>query len=87
MNARRVSPLGSALGGTFTGRLQWRNGLKKEGEKQKWGQTRRLAFIEMRTQYEGRINRGDLVKFFGISTPQASADLSIYQKKAPANLI
>jgi hypothetical protein len=61
--------------------------LKKEGEKQKWGQTRRLAFIEMRTQYEGRINRGDLVKFFGISTPQASSDLSIYQHKAPANLI
>jgi len=40
-----------------------------------------LAFTEIRSQYEGRINRSDLVKFFGISTPQASADLSFYQNQ------
>ena len=54
--------------------------------KQRWGQTRRLAFIDFRLQYEGRINRRDLISFFEISTPQASADLSLYQSLAPGNV-
>jgi len=45
----------------------------------RWGQERRLQFIDFRLQWEGRINRSDLMKFFGTSTPQASADLSRYQ--------
>ncbi|MCR5536626.1 MAG: WYL domain-containing protein [Succinivibrio sp.] len=45
----------------------------------KWSQTRRLEFIDYRLAVEGKINRQDLVKYFGISVPQASLDLSCYQ--------
>lgn len=54
--------------------------------KRRWGQARRLAFIDLRLQYDARINRRDLIDFFDISTPQASADLSLYQVLAPDNL-
>lgn len=54
--------------------------------KTRWGQARRLAFIDCRLQYDGRINRRDLIAFFDISTPQASGDLALYQSLAPANL-
>lgn len=54
--------------------------------KPRWGQSRRLAFIDMRLQYEGRINRSDLIDFFEISTPQASADLGLYQSLAQTNM-
>lgn len=47
---------------------------------------RRLAFLEFRLQWEGRVNRADLVDHFGISVPQASADLQLYQKFAGANM-
>lgn len=46
----------------------------------KWNQARRLEFIDFRLSSDGRINRGDLVDFFGISVPQASLDLSRYNK-------
>lgn len=52
----------------------------------RWGQERRLQFIDFRLQWEGRINRGDLVKFFGISVPQASTDLSKYAELTADNL-
>lgn len=55
-------------------------------EKPRWGQIRRLAFIDLRLQYEGRINRKDLISYFDISQPQASADLAAYQSLAPQNL-
>jgi hypothetical protein len=58
------------------------------GEQQRvvpWGQERRLEFIDFRLQWEGRINRSDLVDFFGISIPQASIDLAKYLKIAPHN--
>ena len=58
----------------------------KENEKPRWGQARRLAFIDLRLQYDGRINRRDLQAFFDISTPQASADLDLYKKVAPSNI-
>jgi hypothetical protein len=51
----------------------------------RWGQERRLAFIDLRLQYDGQINRNDLVSFFGISMPQASTDLANYQERAPGN--
>lgn len=51
-----------------------------------WGALRRLAFIDFRLYWERRINRGDLQEFFGISTPQASADLKAYRKLAPGNV-
>lgn len=52
----------------------------------RWGQHRRLAFIDFRLQYEGRINRRDLIDFFGISVPQASSDFTAYAERAPGNL-
>ncbi len=51
-----------------------------------WGAAQRLAFIESRLFWEEKVNRGDLVAAFGISVPQASKDLTLYQQEAPANL-
>jgi hypothetical protein len=52
----------------------------------RWSRERRLKFIDFRLYWEGRINRMDLKIFFGISTPQASADLRDYQREAPNNI-
>lgn len=52
----------------------------------RWGQERRLEFIDFRLQWDGRLNRGDLIAFFGISVPQASKDIARYSDLAPANL-
>ncbi len=52
----------------------------------RWGHRRRLEFIDFRLLWEGRINRKELVSFFGISIQQASLDLAHYMKIAPANL-
>lgn len=46
----------------------------------RWGQERRLAFIEFRLQWEGRVNRKDLQDFFGTSAPQATNDLGAYSE-------
>ena len=59
---------------------------EQEG-KPRWNVERRLEFIDFRLYWDGRINRGDLVENFGVSVPQASADLSRYQLLAPENLI
>ena len=62
---------------------------KVEGEARqglRWGVERRLEFIDFRLFWDGRINRGDLTEQFGISIPQASADLARYQEMAPHNL-
>ncbi|KUJ86483.1 MAG: hypothetical protein XD36_3078 [Halomonas sp. 54_146] len=56
-------------------------------EKIRWGTERRLEFIEFRLYWEGGVRRGDITEKFGISTPQASADLGLYQKLAPRNLV
>lgn len=52
----------------------------------RWGVERRLRFIEFRLYWEGGINRGDIVGFFGVSVPQASKDLNQYQELAPGNM-
>jgi WYL domain len=52
----------------------------------RWGQERRLEFIDYRLQWDGLLNRSDLTTFFGISVPQASLDLSEYSKRANGNL-
>lgn len=57
----------------------------EDGKGPRWGQERRLQFIDFRLQWEGRINRADLTDFFGISVPQASADLKRYQESFPGN--
>lgn len=51
----------------------------------KWIQTRRLEFIDFRLSCDGRINRRDLVEFFGISVPQASLDIARYSEIAQAS--
>jgi WYL domain len=52
----------------------------------RWGQERRLEFIDFRLAWDGRLNRADLMDFFGISVPQASTDISRYRELAPSNL-
>jgi predicted DNA-binding transcriptional regulator YafY len=51
-----------------------------------WSVEQRLEFIEFRLFWEGRVNRSDLADRFGVSIPQASADLSRYQELAPGNI-
>jgi hypothetical protein len=57
----------------------------KEGIR--WGTERRLEFIEFRLFWEEGINRSDIVERFGVSVPQASADISLYQQIVPDNLL
>lgn len=54
---------------------------------ERWGPERRREFIDFRLQWDGRINRGELVDHFAISTQQASADLARYAELAPHNLV
>lgn len=51
-----------------------------------WSQDRRFKFIDYRLSWDGRIRRTDLTDFFGISLPQASADLAKYSEAAPSNI-
>lgn len=51
-----------------------------------WGIERRLEFIEYRLHWEGRVNRGDVSGFFGVSAPQASNDFARYRALAPGNI-
>ena len=53
----------------------------------RWGVEQRLEFIEFRLFWEGAINRADIVDFFGVSVPQASKDLTLYQERAPGNMV
>lgn len=53
----------------------------------RWGVEKRLEFIEFRLYWEGGINRSDIMDRFGVSVPQASKDLSLYEQKAPGNLV
>jgi len=53
----------------------------------RWGQDRRLEFIDSRLYWNGRVNRSSLTEFFGISVPQASLDLTEYQKRAQHNTV
>jgi len=52
----------------------------------RWGQDRRLEFIDFRLRWDGKLNRSDLTDFFGISVPQASLDIAKYTELAPGNL-
>ncbi|AQS86560.1 MAG: WYL domain-containing protein [Acetobacter aceti] len=52
----------------------------------RWGQERRLEFIDYRLRWDGQINRSSLTDFFGISVPQASLDITEYSKLSPDNL-
>lgn len=52
----------------------------------RWSQEARLRAIDLAAFWEGRVNRADLIRRFGISVPQATKDLRDYQARAPANL-
>ncbi|QFQ88871.1 transcriptional regulator [Paracoccus kondratievae] len=52
----------------------------------RWGIEQRLEFIEFRLFWEGSINRANITEFFGVSVPQASKDLTLYQERAPGNM-
>lgn len=52
-----------------------------------WGQAKRFEFVEWRLFWVGKLNRADIEAQFGISTPQASADLKKYQEFSPGNLV
>lgn len=52
----------------------------------RWSQERRLEFIDYRLRWDGRLNRSDLIEFFGISVPQASLDIARYTELAPNNI-
>lgn len=58
-----------------------------DGKRGRWGQARRLEFIDTRLCWSGRINRKELTEFFKISVPQASLDLSEYQALVPGNVV
>ena len=53
---------------------------KPEMAPNKWSRRRRMEFIDFRLSVEGKINRSDLVNFFGISVPQSSLDFSYYRE-------
>lgn len=53
----------------------------------KWGQQRRLEFIDYRLTWDQVLRRSDLTDFFGISVPQASLDISEYIKRASSNIV
>lgn len=59
---------------------------KNEMSSLKWEIKRRLEFIETSLFWDGRVNRRDLMKEFGISGVQATSDLSRYTKLAAHNL-
>jgi hypothetical protein len=61
-------------------------GMIERSPRLRWGVERRLEFIEFRLYWEGAINRSDIMGFFGVSVPQASKDLSLYQELAPGNI-
>ena len=60
---------------------------RKKGKQLNWGVERRYEFIEFRLFWQGRINRGDLMDAFGVSTQQASLDLNAYIEQAKRNLL
>ena len=60
---------------------------RKKGKQLNWGVERRYEFIEFRLFWQGRINRGDLMDAFGVSTQQASLDLNAYIEQGKRNLL
>lgn len=61
--------------------------MAKQRKKSLWSVEQRLEFIDFRLYWEGRVNRSDLIDFFGVSVPQASADLTRYQVEATGNAV
>jgi len=51
-----------------------------------WFQERRREFITATLRQFGQIRRADLIREFGISIPQASADIRAYMDNKPHNV-
>lgn len=49
----------------------------------RWSVERRLAFIEERLFWVGEVNRADLMRRYGVSLGQASADIARFLARAP----
>ena len=60
--------------------------MAEKTEAKRWNVQRRLEFIDFRLYWEGRLNRHDLTDYFGISTPQATTDIALYQEITGKNL-
>lgn len=52
----------------------------------KWSVEQRLAYIDFRLKWYGKLNRTDLTGHFKISVPQASLDIAHYTALAPMNI-
>jgi hypothetical protein len=61
--------------------------IEAPAEPSRWSIIQRLEFIESRLIWEGRINRSDIAKRFNVKVQQASADLGLYERLAPENMI
>ncbi|MEN8411968.1 WYL domain-containing protein [Acinetobacter bereziniae] len=59
---------------------------EKKAKTSNWSQDKRIEFIDFRLHWTGKINRSDLIEFFGISVPQASLDLARYIDWRPDNV-
>ena len=46
----------------------------------------RMRFIDFMLQYHGQINRFHIEDYFGLSRPQATLDLRMYNEAAPGNM-
>ena len=55
-------------------------------KKNYWSVENRLAYIDFRLKWYGRVNRTNLTEHFGISIPQASLDIAKYVQMAPDNI-
>lgn len=53
----------------------------------RWFQQTRLEWIEETLRVFGFINREHIERKFGVSTPQASADLQLFQSEYPGKMI
>lgn len=53
----------------------------------KWSTRQRLAYIEAKAYYTGRVSRSDVASTFAMSDPAATKDLKLYNDHAPNNLV
>lgn len=51
-----------------------------------YAETQRLRLIDFLVDHYGTVRRSAVMDYFGVSQPQASADLKRYMELAPANI-
>lgn len=60
--------------------------MENQSARLRWGTEQRLEFIEFRLFWDRSVKRADIRERFGVSVPQASADLAQYRELAPENM-